>query len=431
MIKISKLPKILIISHTAFTRSDSMGSTLASYFTGYDENRIAQFFIKDMKPDIPVCKNYYSVTDREVFKAFLSPLSRDTVGKQIDLDISGEKMGAAKKDIKSGNTKSRALRMLIRNIVWSFSRFSKKGFEEWVNGFSPDAVLVQPGDFAFLLKLATRISKKRNIPLIVHQSEAYYLKPFFSKRLSYVVYRLDFKQNYEKMMKRASFCIYLCDALEKDYKKIFKTPSATVFKSTDIIPEKHEKDIPKEGFRCIYGGNLGKAVGRVQPLIEIGRAVKKCGGMIDVYTSSTGEHMKDLTEENGILLHAAISNAELLERTKKSDFVLHIENQSAEHIIDLKYAFSTKIADMLACGRPAIIYGSTGIAGIKYFAENDLGLVIENGGELYERISKFVSDKEKQNYYVDRALGFARANHDPESNSEKTKEIILKVCSKE
>ncbi|MBO4468726.1 MAG: hypothetical protein J5766_05435 [Clostridia bacterium] len=419
-----------MISHTSFTKSDSMGSTLASYFTGYDSDRLAQFYIKDMTPDMPVCKNYYRVTDREVFKAALFTFSCRPVGGRIEPDFSGKQSSAAKKDTKSGNSKNRALRMIVRNTVWNLSRFTKKGFQKWVDEFSPDAVLVQPGDFGYILKLATKISKKRRIPLIIHQSESYYLKPYYSKRLSYLLYRLNFKRNFEKMMKRASACIYLCDALQRDYGKIFDVPSVTIYKSTDIIPKAHEVADTNNGFRCIYGGNLGEAVGRAEPLCEIGKAIKKCGGVIDVYTSSKGEHLRELNDENGIVLHGAVSSDELIKKTQHSDFVLHIENQSKEHITDLEYAFSTKIADMLACGRPAIIYGSAEIAGIKYFADNDLGLVIEKKEDLYPEIKNLVDDPERQNEYVGRAIKFAKENHDPKKNSEKTKKLIKKVCEK-
>lgn len=422
-----KLPKILIISHTSFTKSDSMGSTLASYFSEYDPDSIAQFYIKDMNPDIPICKRFYRVTDNEVLNKCKHPFRKGNIGEKVELSTNvGEH--AATTD-KNGKLKiSRATGLIIRNFVWNISHFEQKGFNRFVDDFSPDAVLVQPGDFAFLIKLAVKISEKRNIPLIVHQCESYYLKPYFSKSPDYLVYRRQFKRVFEKMMQRASFCIYLCDALEKDYKQHFDTPSATLFKSTAIRPEYHEKKVQKDNFRCIYGGNLGKTVGRAEPLLEMGKAVKKCGGVIDVYTSTTGEHLRELTKENGIDLHGAVSNDELIENTKQSDFVVHIENQSEWHKIDEKYAFSTKIADMLACGRPAIIYGSTEIAGIKYFAENDLGLVIEKPPELFEKISELAGSKEKQEYYVRRALDFARANHDPKKNSEKTKEIILNVC---
>ena len=47
------MPRVLVISHTSFTASNSMGSTLAAYLSQYDADSVAQLYIKDMMPDIP------------------------------------------------------------------------------------------------------------------------------------------------------------------------------------------------------------------------------------------------------------------------------------------------------------------------------------------------------------------------------------------
>ena len=67
----NSFPRVLVISHTAFTKEDSMGSTLASYFINYPSDKIAQFYIKEMKPNIPVCFSYYKITDSELFRKII------------------------------------------------------------------------------------------------------------------------------------------------------------------------------------------------------------------------------------------------------------------------------------------------------------------------------------------------------------------------
>ncbi len=420
------LPKILVISHTPFAASDSMGSTLASYFGTYELDKIAQFYIKNKTPDMPVCKNYYRVTDSEILRKLLHPFSC-RIGRKIEL--LKEEQGKEIKPVKdvTVSRKNRALGLLLRNLLWQTNIWYNSNFKKWLLEFSPDIILLQPGDFSYLFKLATRLSKKLNIPLVIHQSESYYLKPYISKSPDYLLYRYDFKKSFEKAMKRASLCIYLCDALEKDYANFFDTPSVTIYKSTSLVPEVSEKEFDKNNVKFIYGGNLGEAVGRCEPLLEIGRAVKENGFYIDVYTASTGNHMRELTEENGIRLHSAISNDELQRKIKESDFIIHIENQDKKHIEDLKYAFSTKIADMLASGVCSIVYGSCEIAGIKYFAENELACVIEEKQDLALKIRELIEDKSLRCGYVQRACEFAKKNHNPIENSDKTKEKLKDI----
>ena len=426
---VEKLPKILVISHTPFAASDSMGSTLASYFGTYDPDKIAQFYIKNKLPDMPVCKNYYRVTDGEILRKLLHPFSKKPGGHVDFFKEDQKKEKFQEKDVKV-TMKNRAWGLVLRNILWSTNIWYNRNFKSWLKEFSPDIILLQPGDFSYMFKLAVRLSKKLNIPLVIHQSEAYYLKPYISKNPAYLFYRYDFKKGVERAMKRASLCIYLCDALEKDYAKFFKTPSVTIYKSTCLVPEISEKELNKNNVKFIYGGNLGERVGRCTPLLELGKAVKQNGFLIDVYTASTGAHMAELTEENGIRLHPPISNIELQKIIKENDFVVHMENQEQAHVTDLKYAFSTKIADMLASGVCSIVYGSTEIAGIKYFAENELACVIEKKENLASKIHELINNEELRLGYIKRAYEFSKKNHNNITNSDKTKEMLVDVYNR-
>ena len=65
------LPKILIISNAAFSKTDSNGRTLENYFGGYDKSRLAQFFVYGV-PDFDICENYYKVADRDALKSLFT-----------------------------------------------------------------------------------------------------------------------------------------------------------------------------------------------------------------------------------------------------------------------------------------------------------------------------------------------------------------------
>ena len=228
------------------------------------------------------------------------------------------------------------------------------------------------------------------------------------------------------MMKRASMCVYLCDALKKDYDKKFDTPSCTIMKATQLKPAMTKRTFGEGGVKFVYGGNLGQVVGRCEPLVQMGRAVKQCGYHIDVYTNSTGDHMKDLIEENGIVLHGALPYEQLQEVIRQSDFVLHLENQSPWHQEDLKYAFTTKIADMLASGVCSIVYGSAKVASIQYFKEHGLGCVIENPKDLYDTILHLINSPQLRESYIKAALNQAEQFHDSKNNAQRMRDLIIK-----
>lgn len=418
-----RYPNVLVISHTSFTKENSMGATLAAYLERYPAECISQLYIKEMLPNIPVCYRYFKITDGELLSKVKHPF-RTKVGTEIALSPS--EMGAVKgsgavADAR-GARKNRARGMILRDLLWSTRLWNTRRFRAWIKRVSPEVILVQPGDFGYLLKLATNLSKKLDIPLVVHQSEAYYLKPQQERTLAYRIYRRRFDRAYEKMMARASECVYLCEALERDYKKHFPV-GCTLMKGVPAA-ERAPKPFDPECPRFLYAGNLGEAVGRCRPLAELGRALKELGCFLDVYTASTGEHMAELTEENGIRLHGAVSHDELEEKISECDFVVHIENDSPEHVVDLKYAFSTKIAEMLASGRCPLIYGPPEIAGIAYFKEHGLGCVIERREELGVRIRELLGSSELREGYIARAQEWARVHHSTDKNGEKMAELL-------
>ncbi len=424
------LPRVLIISHTPFSSFNSMGSTLGTYFTEYAPEKLAQFYIKKMAPDMIVCDNYYLVTDSELVNKIKHPFSKDC-GRAFRL---GEMAQDSTFEISSTeqamSKKHRGVGLILRDILWRSGIWKNKKFKKWLDDFDPEVVMVQPGDFSYIIQLAVEISEKRNIPLLIHQSEAYYLKHNLENSLVYRIYYRRFRNQFRRMMKRASNCVYLCEALERDYNKHFDTPSCTIMKPTSLTPDKAHKEFDKDKLRFIYAGNLGPVVGRCEPLLQVGKALKSLGYSIDVYTASKGEHMSELTEENGIFLHEAVPYAELQRIIQECDFLIHIENQSDWHRYDEKYAFSTKIADMLASGRCSIIFGSCDIAGISYMRDNGLALVVEEEAQLAKKIQEVIDTPSIRERYIQNALMQAEKYHNPKTNAIAMNEVIISAFEK-
>ncbi len=418
-------PRVLVISHTAFSKEDSMGSTLATYFMTYNPDNVAQFYIKEMNPNIHVCKHFFRVTDNELVQKIMHPI-KGTVGKTVEL-VNEADLGTAARVSAAGGHKHRDIAMLGRKLLWSTQLWNTKEFQVWIEKYNPQVILVQPGDFSYLLDMAVFLANKYRLPIVVHQSETYYLKEYEKKTLFYRLFRYDFKRSYERLMKQTSYCVYLCEAIEDSYKRFFNVPCETIMKATNIKPEKSPRVFDKHHVRFIYGGNLGETVGRCEPLVEIGCVVKKLGFHIDVFTSSTGAHMSALIPENGIHLHGPVTYEQLQTEIKNSDFVLHIESQRPWNVKDLEYAFSTKIADMLASGVCSIIYGSEKIASIRYFKEHNLGLVIENANDIETSLVNLINNESLREEFIRNAIRQAEAEHNPITNSNRMKEIIYYV----
>lgn len=421
------LPKILVISHTCFSLNDSMGSTLASYFSTYDSSLIAQFYIKDMVPNSSVCDKYFRITDRELLLKFKKPF-KTKVGRVIkkDFELKVSNYSASSDNL---GKKNRWLNMMFRDFLWGFKGWKTKELECWVDEFKPDLILCQPGDFSYLLHIALYFKNKHNIPLVIHESESYYLKSTKGKNLFYKIYFRKFKNSYKKLISNATCLVVINEKLMRDYKKHFSLPIYTIMKGSSLIPRiKNSTNNYKHDF--VYAGNLGIKTGRKDAIIQIGNALSKFDQSVEVFSSESDYYLKNGIKYDGVTFNGAVSYSELEHIYNETRFAFLIETIDKEISFDLEYAFSTKIADLLASGCCIIAYGHSRIESIDYFKRTNTAFVITENDNIEKCLKEILFNNDKQNIIRHSAYIQAVNFHSLENNSNLFKDILIKCYSK-
>ena len=165
------MAKVLVISNTCFSRTESNGRTLGNFFLGWPQDSLAQFFLTGT-PDGYYCSRYFQVSDRQALNALLG---RGNIGGEVCAVDCGNVPPAANSGRKTARN---ALTMLCRNAIWKSGAWRKCGFWQWVDSFRPDIVLLQAGDCAFMFNLAVETARCQNARLVIYSSEGYYYKDF-------------------------------------------------------------------------------------------------------------------------------------------------------------------------------------------------------------------------------------------------------------
>lgn len=419
--------KILILSNECFSEISSNGRTLGNFFIGWKKENIAQFFIQNGTPDFRYCNNFFKVTDKEVLKS----LVLKKLGGKVELKIEENKK-INNQLVASKKIKKNPLSMIARNLVWRIGLWKRNGFYNWIKEFNPDIVLLQAGDSPFMYDLAYDISKKFNIKLVIYNSEGYYFKDFDyfkSKGLPHLFYPIFIKilkTSLEKAYKQSSCVFYLCDELKKEYNKIFNEKSTVFYTSSEMLPIlKEEKN---EEFIISYCGNLG--INRHRSLIEIADTVQKIDSniFINVYGKAPTEQVKrELEECKGIKYHGMVSYEKVQEIMYKSDLLLHVESFDEFYKEDLKFAFSTKIADSLSCGKSFLLYAPENLACTKYIIENKVAHVVTEKDKLYNTLFKIIKDEKFRKKYISNALIISEKNHRQKNNCLKFQKILKEL----
>ena len=394
---------------------------MANLLAAFSPNELAQFYLHGA-PDFLLCANYYRVSDHDALAAFKSvrPYRKSGLVTAAETAPATGKSGSK---AYSHNCRN----MVLRDIVWESFRWWNTAFDAFLNEFSPTAVLLQAGDAPFMYRIARTIAKKRKIPLLMYNSEGYVLKEVLYSSASkkdpwHNALQRRLRREYRRFMDATDFCFYITEYLEGCYQDKYPHPGKSLALYTPSeMPTLEDKS--GKPFRLLYCGNLG--VGRIAPLCEVARILSEVNGdaTLDIYGRFVSEEdEKGLCAYPNVRYFGVIPYAEIPRVMSEANLLLHVENP--DRLVNLRHAFSTKIADSLASGRPFLVYASREYPFVQYLEKHSAAHIAEGETELAEVLRLCVEDKIALGSHVPAAVALARENHSIERNAARLKEII-------
>lgn len=414
--------KLLIISHNCLSKNGSNGRTLSNYLRGWPKDKIAQLYIHPEQPDFDICEDYFCLTDSSVAK---SVIKRTPAGYTVEKPQSAvsEKTAEIKEEnIPQKKPHKNSLVYLAREFVWRSNLWNKSKLNRWVENVQPEVILVQAGDAGFLFELALTVSKKFSAPIVVYNTEGYYFKKksyLPENKISsifYPVLNCVFKKSYDKLVKGSKAQVYNCDLLGDDYDKLYGNKSFVIMNTSEFTEE--EVCLTKKN-KIVYAGNLGLL--RHKSLIEFANALQKVSPetVVDVYGKVPNENVKaELENCKGIRFNGFIPYEELKGILRESKYLLHIESFEPFYKEDLKYAFSTKIADNLAVGCCLFVYAPENMAVIQYLKGKNAAVLITEQSELEAEIMNALNDINVYENCSQNSRMLAEQNHNIKINKE-------------
>lgn len=397
--------KILVVSFNCFLSSSANGRTLQNLFYGWDKNCLAQLYMSNEVPDYPGCEQYYRITDSEALKALFGK----KVGKSINpKNAHTDSTGRVYNTLKT-NRQNQAIRF-FRQLVWETNRWQRKNFWKWIDEYQPDAILLFSGNNAFIDKVAWKIAKRKSIPIFLYNCEDYYLKGPKNKSLFARINKRHNDKAFEHTMSVINGAVYNSDTIRAAYEAVFgEHKSVVVYNPASDLICQMRGNVEKTN-EIAYLGNI--AVGRDSSLIEVARELKNYGLPFHIYGGISSEEVKDkLLNEENIVYHGKVSYEKCIEIMCGCRLLVHCESFLPENARDLRFAFSTKIADSLASGTCLLVYAPKGIALTDYLINTDSAIVATNKMELSDALKNALSD-ESAYASILKATKVAAANHD-------------------
>ena len=424
---------VLIVSHNVLGGSSGMGKTLKTYFSKIRDCNVYQFYIHSEVPtDDEVCTDYYRFTDPDAIKSHLPFYKAGTIFEkddiQVDLSFSRTDRGTLGNVYQYGRKRTPEI-YLARNAVWKTAKWKSRRLREWVDRASPDVVFLAAGDYAFIYDIAVSIADYARCALVVLCTDDYFLEDnkdssrITPKRTRHSSnHRKAFADSLAKKqlmkaafrtMKRAECILCMCDEMRDEYKKLFRTETATVYTGA---ARKENKPVREGRHLMSYVGYLGG--NRHKSLIELGNAVNDLSvagkpDAIEVYSNEKREHIvRELEEARGIRFHGEADPETAAQVTAESEYVVHVEGFDQKSRKAVRYSISTKIADYLMNGPCIVAYGPQEVASMRYLADHCAGLVITDKSRLKEELGELFNNPIAYDRMIGHARELADRNHD-------------------
>ena len=361
------MKRVLIISNGALSDSDSNGRTVGNLFNAYDNDKLAQFCVYG-NPDFSKCKNYYKVTDKDALKSFLTL-------KQCGGKVEHNEEKTTTTNVKITKQRKTPLKVLLREFAWKFGHWKGKKLNKWIDEFNPEVVFINLADNCFTINLAVMVAKKYNIPIVAFSTENYYFKRenYLTNKFSllYKIINRKLKKAYKRLEKYCVKCFLNTSLLRNLYASEFNFDCDCSYckSEMDFVANYKIKDC--EEIKVSYLGNLG--LNRHKTLIEIGQILNQIDFKIKLYVYGKTNDLsieEELSSCSGIKYMGFVSYEEVTQVIHCSDLLIHTEYSSYENNQDLKYAFSTKIADSISSGTPLFVYADEGLALSEFLINN-------------------------------------------------------------
>lgn len=373
--------KLLVVSNNYLSLNNNNGKVMRNYLNAFSNEELANFYISNELSDGLISS--FNVRNGDALKSFLS-FGIIKSNHHTDIDQS---LGAS--------IKYSPFKHLLRYIVWNSGFWKSKHFRKFVKEEKPDRIVTFLGNNPYLLKLSIKLAKQTKKPLILFIGENYPLKKFdyISKKtkpgLIFRLFHNKEKKYFKKALKSNPLIIFNSDYIKDEYIESYNINNFKVFyhlSSQEILPQNPESKV------ILYAGNLG--LGRIDALIDFANILGRIDNTykVKIFSNVNQNDIQKLLEVKNIDYNPFIKNDILLKEYDNAFGFVHVEKEDCYNNEDLKFAFSTKIADIICTSKPFIVYAPKSLACCKYLMNYSDNFIAANKDELKIKLQTMLTN---------------------------------------
>lgn len=417
------MKNIIVFSHNCFSDTSNNGKTLASIFSKINPLRVSQIFISDreMPASHERCNSFYKISDRDL----ISSLIRKS---EFGCEVTIENKASAVQTGKPNAIKRSPFTIWLRDIFWVvLFPLKYKALFDWIKFKSPDLLFYVSGDAIFSMKIALRIAKHFNLPLVVYVTDDYYVfnRPNKSSFFDYT-HCMWLRRQFKKLLKSSSRCYVIGEKMKSVYDDEFGINSNILINTIPITTFDPISSCSTESIKLGYFGNI--SLGRGVQLLKLAELIKeatcKLGAKIElhIYTfSELSEELRSSLSSFRVHLHPGVGAMKLKAVMQSCDFLVLVESPERKNLKLTALSLSTKVPEYMMMSRPILAFGPIEAGSINFIVKHNCGVYIDSEDSAninVEKLCEIVSNKSLQFNLAEYAHQFACKYFNQETQSE-------------
>lgn len=421
--------KILIISHNPVGGSTSSGRTIETFITDAEDTDYFNLYISNEYPNLLDRVEYFQLSEKHLINGgrVLSKSLDRTRDHSIAFGIEERTIPYISRIIPFLKARYRWCFQILRECVWRLVYLRQSKLRSWVEKIGPDIVLVYPGDFLYFYKICRSIIND-GTALVVFNSEDYIS---LEKRLSFVSsYKYSVSQAKIALLDNANHIFQSNSKIRKYFNKFVNAPSSDLYTTSSLYCEKPFDNRSEKTLRLLYAGNLGH--GRIGTLLDLADVLSRfsLNAKIRVFSANVSEGDSELLiGHSKIEFLGRADYSQICKEIVFADVVLHVESFCPIDIENVKFGFSTKLADLICCGRPILVIGPRENAGISYLIEHRTGHVVCEKEAIPQVTVALINDAIYRVKFDEVNRQLALRNHSKEINEKKIWSVFGKLLN--
>lgn len=382
-------PRVLVISNNPFSGTQNNGKTLASLFSVYPQEHLAQVYFSNHATTALPGTTFLGVDENELFR---HPLSREIPLRLNRLCNARLQPGSPKFVGQSRQTSSRVRKSkwsqeikqshfarVVREVLWLNRDPSIGTFGSKLKEFNPEIVFLMAGDSVFAHRLAREISKAYGARLLTYVTDDYVLPGRWVSPLGRAR-RWAVHRSLLQTLARTDLFFTISPKMQSVYRDFLGSNSTLLMNVSEVKPKDEEPQHPRDEAqprRMVYAGALHSR--RTEVLIALAEALADYNQArppvrqvhLHIYTGSQiGRRALARLDQTGCSSVAPLLDPVKYTKTISSaDFVLHVESFHKKAARVTALSLSTKIPELLETGKPIVAIGPSSLASIDFLSD--------------------------------------------------------------